>query len=208
LHVHNLMRRYAVFDSKFQIGHVEDFPEWIDHLGHWSVASSFREEKEAFLTRRLCRHAVGCAHLNIPTHEHGHEHDHSHGHGHEHGHDHGKHKREMIQITHSWSAEVPTTYWEHHHMSCVIVPYTKEIAPKGVFTRLGLVAIALLWSPAGSEALWAVIALKLLGLRRQPCTINSDAHCEACLAFDRVVKRPFRDCSPMLGPCIHQIVTD
>jgi hypothetical protein len=27
LHVHNLMRRYAVFDSKFQIGHVEDFPE-------------------------------------------------------------------------------------------------------------------------------------------------------------------------------------
>jgi cobalt-zinc-cadmium efflux system protein len=108
--VHNMMIGRGVYSSTVQIEYSTAFPEQVDHLGHCFFASSFGNEKRAFLTPPVYQHAVGCPHLNLPIdihdssdssssshHTHGHEHEHEHGHkhdhkhGHDHGHDHHHH---------------------------------------------------------------------------------------------------------------------
>jgi cation diffusion facilitator family transporter len=85
--VHNLMIGRGVYSSTVQIEYVDEFPQEIDHLGHCFFASSFGNEKRAFLTPAVYRHVIGCPHLNIDDNNNDHEHDHDHDHDHEHEHD-------------------------------------------------------------------------------------------------------------------------
>jgi cation diffusion facilitator family transporter len=110
--VHNMMIGCGVYSSTVQIEYATDFPDQIDHLGHCFFASSFRNEKRAFLTPPVYRHTVGCPHLNTGLHDasdssssshhdhgHAHEHGHEHGHAHDHGHNHGHGYRKLDLVS-------------------------------------------------------------------------------------------------------------